>query len=62
MKNYKVGDRIIQWCFGDSRNERVVTVTAKYDNVKNGRPGFDGYTPDGSTVWGYDTDVHAVVG
>jgi hypothetical protein len=57
---YKVGDRVIQWCFGIREAERVVRVIARHANVKNGRAGFDG-TCNGSLVWGYDSDVQAVI-
>ncbi len=62
MVNYKVGDRIEQWCFGSPKHARIVTVTEKHADVKNGRAGFDGVMDDGFTVWGYDSDVHRVLG
>jgi hypothetical protein len=37
-----------------SGNVRVRRVTAVYDDVKNGYPGFDGITPGGMSCWGYD--------
>jgi len=59
---YRVGDRIVQHCFSDSRNARSVTVQAKHRNIKNGRAGFDGVTDGGLSVWGYDEDVAYVIG
>ena len=60
-KPYRVGDRIVQRCFGDPRCERYVTVTAKIKNIKNGRNGFDGRMDNGAEVWGYDEDVAYVL-
>ena len=59
--NFQVGDKVEQWCFGVRESARFVTVTAKHNNVKNGRAGFDGYTDDGASVWGYNEDVHAII-
>jgi dUTPase len=58
---FKVGDRIIQWCFGEEKAKRMVLVTSKHEDVKNGRSGFDGTTAEGYTVWGYDSEVKAVL-
>lgn len=55
--SYAVGDLILQHCFGSPSHARLVRVTEKHDDVKNGRPGFSGVTPGGMTVWGYDSDV-----
>ena len=38
---YKVGDIIKQRTFLGTH--RYVKVTAKHDDIKNGKPGFDGY-------------------
>ena len=59
--SYRVGDVIEQWCFGVAESARLVRITAKYTDIKNGRAGFDGYTSNGCSVWGYDEDVHRVV-
>jgi len=69
---YKVGDIIKQRTFLGTH--RYVKVTAKHDDIKNGKPGFDGYDlllvaeqynhpiewiP--ITVWGYDYQVLKVM-
>jgi hypothetical protein len=70
---YKVGDVIEQACFGMMDCKRIVIVTERESDVKNGRPGFSGRLCDeqgqeicqddriGNGVWGYDTDVVRVV-
>lgn len=40
---------------------RMVEVTDRDENVKNGRPGFEGDTRDGEGVWGYDSQITRVV-
>lgn len=62
MTAYEVGDTITHETGG---GRRTVTVDAKYDDVKNGRPGFDGTivrsTVDGDEpgqlCWGYDEQI-----
>ena len=58
---YKVGDIIRQRTFLDKH--RYVKVTAKFDDVKNGNPGFDGYVlgDKNNTVWGYDHQILKVM-
>jgi hypothetical protein len=58
--DYNVGDLITYLAFGGVR--RTVRVTAKSEDIKNGRPGFDGYTVghDSQDVWGYDDQIVAV--
>ena len=59
---YSVGDIIEQHCFGMAHHARLVRVTARHKDVKNGRPGFDGFLAGCALeVWGYDTDVFRVV-
>jgi len=57
--DYNEGDIIIYSPFGGG--ERRVRVLTKEDDVKNGRPGFDGDLLDGDTVigqvWGYDSQI-----
>jgi len=53
--SYAVGDIIKYQTFGGYET-RTVRVTAKYDDVKNGRPGFDGMAGD-TPVWGYDSQI-----
>ena len=57
---YEVGDTITYVAFGGE--ERTVIVTEKYEDVKNGLPGFDAVFPDydpatDSGVWGYDNQI-----
>lgn len=60
MTDYKAGDTVVYNSFGGSR---TVVVTDKYEDVKNGRPGFDGYVvgDPSYTVWGYDSQIVNVV-
>ena len=56
----QVGDVITYSPFGGG--ERRTRVTAVEDDVKNGRPGFDGYVitasgARGESVWGYDDQI-----
>lgn len=59
--NYEVGDIISYRPFGGGG--RRVRVTARYDDIKNGRPGFDGElvnaSPDDlyTSVWGFDSQI-----
>ena len=60
-KTYKIGDTVRYETFTGSL--RTVRVTAKLDDVKNGRPGFDGVLLGSSQdkglneVWGYDDQI-----
>lgn len=56
---YRVGSVIQYRPFGGGL--RTVTVDVKEDDIKNGRPGFDGITDRGEPVWGYDDQIVAVV-
>lgn len=57
---YKVGDTI-EYLSCLSRKLRRVKVTARCQ-ITATEPGFDGVlVPGGQTVWGYDSDVIAVV-
>lgn len=73
--DYNIGDIIEYTAFGGER--RRVVVTAKLDDVKNDRPGFDGTQiplncsspwdlaqevwADCPGVWGYDDQITRVV-
>ena len=68
--NYKAGSIIEYNTFTGS--PRRVLVTERFDDVKNGRPGFDGelvkspgrgFADRGCprTVWGYDSQITNVV-
>lgn len=59
--NYKVGDVIEHHPFGVPEAKRQVRVTGRSRNIKNGQAGFDGYTPEGLSVWGYDAEVQRVI-
>ena len=55
---YEVGDTVTYTAFGGE--QRTVIVTEKYEDVKNGRPGFDAVWPIIATdegVWGYDDQI-----
>lgn len=61
---YNIGSVIVYRSFGGSR--RTVKVENMEDDIKNGRPGFDGTlivngeeTDEG--VWGYDSQIERVV-
>jgi hypothetical protein len=60
---YDVGSIIVYRPFGGG--ERMVKVTAKESDVKNGESGFDGEiidgAEDGREVWGYDSQILRVV-
>ena len=66
MVDYNVGDVVAQTPF--SGGVRYVRVTGKDQNIKNGRPGFDGdlVLRDGTPVeaeagvWGYDDQITEV--
>ena len=57
--NYRVGSIITYRTFGGEI--RRVTVESKEDDIKNGRPGFDGQVRDGEWCWGYDDQITSVV-
>jgi hypothetical protein len=55
---YEVGDTVTYTAFGGER--RTVIVTEKYEDVKNGYPGFDAVWPmiaADECVWGYDDQI-----
>lgn len=57
VKRPAVGDVITYVDFLGGR--RTVYVTAVDDDIKNGRPGFDGHLIDDPDflVWGYDSQI-----
>ena len=59
--NYKVGDTVVYGAFGGK--QRTVVVTAKYEDVKNGEPGFDArpLNRDTAAYWGYDDQIVFVI-
>lgn len=61
--SYDVGDTITYTTFGGHQS-RTVRVTHKEDDIKNGRPGFDGVVILGPEtdleVWGYDDQITKV--
>jgi len=66
VPNYKVGSIIEYETFGGGI--RVVKVTGKEDDIKNGRPGFSGdelnpktLKPTGVDAWGYDYQIKRLV-
>ena len=60
--NYEVGDVIeySTFCTKSGQPGRRVQVTEKHADVKNGRPGFEGFNEFG-TYWGYDYQIMRVV-
>jgi hypothetical protein len=61
--DYREGSVIEYTAFGGLK--RIVLVTEKSDDVKNGRPGFDGKEQgsdsDSDGVWGYDDQISRVI-
>lgn len=64
--NYAVGDTVTYATFGGGL--RTGVITEKFDDVKNGLPGFDmrvtddGMWPNGPELgWGYDDQIVEVV-
>lgn len=66
---YDVGDVVVQ---RQGSQTRFVLVRTKEEDIKNGRPGFDGVEtdaqgnvvqddPEFSGVWGYDDQVIRIV-
>ncbi len=58
-KSYKVGDTVRYETF--TGEVRTIKVTAKLDDIKNGRPGFDGVDDNGKGMninfWGYNSQI-----
>lgn len=58
---YGIGDRVAYMSFGYIR--RIVEVTFKSEDIKNGQAGFDGVVVNGpeagTSVWGYDDQILA---
>ena len=54
-KMYNIGDTITYTTFGGGY--RTGVVIGKYDDIKNGLSGFDMQLQDGTTVWGYDSQI-----
>ena len=56
-KSYEIGDIVRYMTF--TGELRTVMVTDKSDNIKNGRPGFDGNIRGAAfdKVWGYDSQI-----
>ena len=59
MFKYRIGSVIKYTAFGGV--VRVVTITEKEADIKNGRPGFGGDMADGQLVWGYDSQIIQVI-
>lgn len=56
--HYGIGDKVTYTNF--LGNSVTVTVTDRCDDIKNGRPGFNGYDSEGATWWGYDSQITRV--
>lgn len=57
--SYRAGDEIEYEDLGGGR--RIVRVTAKSNDIKNGCPGFDCVGNNGEQWWGYDYQIIRVV-
>lgn len=59
--DYTVGSIVEYRAFGGG--VRVVRITARHADIKNGRPGFDAEYLSGSDydVWGYDSQIVRVL-
>lgn len=66
--HYSIGDTIVYSAFGGE--ERTIIVEEKESDIKNGRPGFSGSSPDGNGngngwghcgYWGYDSQIIRVI-
>lgn len=51
----KPGQRVTYISMGGDR--RTITVEYSYDDIKNGRPGFEGTDAQGNIWWGYDDQI-----
>jgi hypothetical protein len=63
-KDFEIGDVIEYRTFGGDL--RIIIVEGKDDDVKNGRPGFDGRLVNEKSgqsggVWGYTEDITRIV-
>ena len=64
--NYRIGSIIVYTDFLGCR--RTVKIEGQYDDIKNGRPGFDAIIisstnrddAKGDDVWGYDDQITMV--
>jgi len=54
-KMYNIGDTITYTTFGGEY--RTGVVIEKHADIKNGLSGFDMQLQDGSTAWGYDSQI-----
>ena len=55
VRRPRVGELIVYTLFSGAG--RQCKVTAGFDDVKNGCPGFDGRTSNGMECWGYDDQI-----
>ena len=55
LRRPRVGEMIVYTLFGGG--DRSCRVTAVFDNVKNGIPGFDAVSVGGMSCWGYDDQI-----
>jgi hypothetical protein len=59
QSDYSIGSIIEYRAYGNEI--RKVRVGAKAEDVKDGRPGFDGVEMDGIPCWGYDEQIVRVI-
>ncbi len=55
----EIGEHVYYRTFGQSM--RYVQVTEVYDNIKNGKAGFDCVDLSGNTYWGYDEQIIDII-
>ena len=55
MRRPRVGEIIMYHLFSGA--VRQCRVTAVFDDVKNGHPGFDAVATGGMECWGYDDQI-----
>jgi hypothetical protein len=63
MLTFEVGDIIEYEVIGTSDHKRIILVSEKSNNIKNGRAGFAGDIVDGrnaNSYWGYSEDITRV--
>ncbi len=55
----EVGEHVYYRTFGQSM--RYVQVTEVFDDIKNGKAGFDCVDLSGNTYWGYDEQIIDII-
>jgi len=55
----EIGEHVYYRTFGQSM--RYVQVTEVFDDIKNGKAGFDCVDLSGNTYWGYDEQIIDII-